>query len=82
MATVKIIAGNLFAGIKLQKLEAGSVVEVDDATAARWVERGLAEDTKEKGAALFEVATPSVDDATAETADAADAPAETTKKKA
>ncbi len=76
MATVKIIAGNLFAGIKLQKLDAGSVVEVDDATAERWVEQGLAEDTKEKGEPLFEVATPSVDDATAE------APAtETTKKK-
>lgn len=61
MALVEITAGNLFAGASLRKLEVGSVVEVDDATASRWKEAGKAKDTdKKKGEKLvFEVATPS-----------------------
>ena len=61
MALVEITAGNLFAGANLRKLEVGSVVEVDDATASRWKEAGKAKDTdKKKGEKLvFEVATPS-----------------------
>lgn len=61
MALVEITAGNVFAGANLRKLEVGAVVEVDDATAARWKSSGKAKDTdKKKGEKLvFEVATPS-----------------------
>ncbi|WP_150547035.1 hypothetical protein [Citrobacter amalonaticus] len=61
MALVEITAGNVFAGANLRKLEVGAVVEVDDATAARWKTSGKAKDTdKKKGDKLiFEVATPS-----------------------
>ncbi|CAM6260816.1 TPA: hypothetical protein H3L48_001411 [Escherichia coli] len=61
MALVEITAGNVFAGANLRKLEVGAVVEVDDATAARWKASGKAKDTdKKKGEKLvFEVATPS-----------------------
>ncbi|WP_436879549.1 hypothetical protein [Escherichia coli] len=61
MALVEITAGNVFAGANLRKLEVGAIVEVDDATAARWKTSGKAKDTdKKKGEKLvFEVATPS-----------------------
>lgn len=61
MALVEIVASNLHAGANLRKLEVGSVVEVDDATAKRWLENGKAKETdKKKGEKLsFEVATPS-----------------------
>lgn len=61
MALVEITAGNVFAGANLRKLEVGAVVEVDEATAARWKASGKAKDTdKKKGEKLvFEVATPS-----------------------
>lgn len=61
MALVEITAGNVFAGANLRKLEVGAIVEVDDATAARWKASGKAKDTdKNKGEKLvFEVATPS-----------------------
>lgn len=61
MALVEITAGNVFAGANLRKLEVGAIVEVDDATAARWKASGKAKDTdKKKGEKLsFEVATPS-----------------------
>ncbi|QXR24448.1 hypothetical protein EGK69_006140 [Citrobacter freundii] len=61
MALVEITAGNVFAGANLRKLEVGAVVEVDDATAARWKASGKAQDTdKKKGEKLvFEVAAPS-----------------------
>ncbi|MGR3180954.1 hypothetical protein [Enterobacter cancerogenus] len=61
MALVEIVASNLHAGANLRKLEVGSVVEVDDATAERWLENGKAKETdKKKGEKLsFEVATPS-----------------------
>lgn len=61
MALVEITAGNVFAGANLRKLEVGAVVEVDDATAARWKASGKARDTdKKKGEKLvIEVATPS-----------------------
>ncbi|MBN4832277.1 hypothetical protein [Enterobacter hormaechei] len=61
MALVEIVASNLHAGANLRKLEVGSVVEVDDETAKRWISTGKAKDTdKKKGEKLvFEVATPS-----------------------
>ncbi|HGD3424610.1 TPA: hypothetical protein ACI4DF_003292 [Enterobacter hormaechei] len=61
MALVEIITDNLYAGANLRKLEVGAVVEVDDATAARWKASGKAKDTdKKKGEKLmFEVAAPS-----------------------
>ncbi len=61
MALVEIVASNLHAGANLRKLEVGSVVEVDDETAKRWISTGKAKETdKKKGEKLaFEVATPS-----------------------
>ena len=61
MALLEITAGNVFAGANLRKLEVGSVVDVDDATAERWISAGKAKETdKKKGEKLtFEVATPS-----------------------
>ncbi|EQB4715492.1 hypothetical protein ACYKVN_004102 [Enterobacter hormaechei] len=61
MALVEIITDNLYAGANLRKLEVGAVVEVDDATAKRWIDTGKAKGTdKKKGEKLaFEVATPS-----------------------
>lgn len=61
MALVEIITDNLYAGANLRKLEVGSVVEVDDATAKRWIDTGKAKETdKKKGEKLtFEVSTPS-----------------------
>ncbi|EOZ3059405.1 hypothetical protein ACQQ44_004243 [Enterobacter hormaechei] len=54
MALVEIITDNLYAGANLRKLEVGAVVEVDDATAARWKSTGKAKDTdKKKGEKLF-----------------------------
>lgn len=54
MALVEIITDNLYAGANLRKLEVGAVVEVDDATAARWKASGKAKDTdKKKGEKLF-----------------------------
>lgn len=54
MALVEIITDNLYAGANLRKLEVGEVVEVDDATAARWKATGKAKDTdKKKGEKLF-----------------------------
>lgn len=61
MALVEIVANNLHAGANLRKLEVGSVVDIDEATAQRWIETGKAKETdKKKGEKLsFEVATPS-----------------------
>ncbi|MEI9689575.1 hypothetical protein [Kosakonia cowanii] len=61
MALVEIVATNLHAGADLRKLEVGSVVDVDDATAERWLQTGKAKKTdQKKGEKLsFEVATPS-----------------------
>ena len=61
MALVEIVATNLHAGADLRKLEVGSVVDVDDATAERWLQAGKAKKTdQKKGEKLsFEVATPS-----------------------
>lgn len=62
MALVEVVANNLHAGANLRKLEVGSVVDVDDATADRWIKSGKAKKTdQKKGEKLaFEVATPSV----------------------
>ncbi|WP_288656554.1 hypothetical protein [Pantoea sp. UBA6567] len=61
MALVKILASNLFAGANFQKLEVGTVYDVDGAIAEKWVKQGKAETSKEKGGEKlsFEVATPS-----------------------
>ena len=61
MALVKVLAANLFAGANFQKLEVGSVYDVDDAVAEKWIDSGKAEkSTEKKGEKLvFEVATPS-----------------------
>ncbi|MEI9694568.1 hypothetical protein V5074_15720 [Atlantibacter hermannii] len=61
MALVEIVASNLHAGADLRKLEVGAVVDVDEATAERWIKNGQAKETdKKKGEKLsFEVATPS-----------------------
>ena len=56
MALVKVISDNLYSGANLKKLEVGSSVEVDDATAERWIAAGLAESGE--GKKDFEVATP------------------------
>lgn len=64
MALVEIVASNMHAGANLSKLEVGSVYEVDEATAKRWIESGKAQETdKKKGIKLtsFEVATPAPD---------------------
>lgn len=54
MALVEIITDNLYAGANLRKLEVGTVVEVDDATAERWKATGKAKETdKKKGEKLF-----------------------------
>ena len=61
MALVEINSGNVFAGANLRKLEVGAVVEVDDATAARWKATGKAKDTdKKKGEKLFGESVPSL----------------------
>jgi hypothetical protein len=44
MALVEIVASNLHAGANLRKLEVGSVVDVDDATAERWINTGKAKE--------------------------------------
>lgn len=48
MALVEILASSLHAGANLRKLEVGSVVEVDDATASRWISSGKAKETDQK----------------------------------
>lgn len=54
MVLVEITAGNVFAGVNLRKLEVGTIVEVDEATAERWKASGKAKDTdKKKGEKLF-----------------------------
>ena len=65
MALVEIVANNLHAGANLRKLEVGSVVDVDEATAERWISTGKAKETdKKKGEKLpFEVVTPSAQSA-------------------
>ncbi|WP_421412567.1 hypothetical protein ACOMDM_13495 [Serratia plymuthica] len=61
MALVEILASSLHAGANLRKLEVGTVVEVDDATASRWISSGKAKETDQKeGEKLsFEVQAPS-----------------------
>ncbi|WMV74040.1 hypothetical protein [Xenorhabdus griffiniae] len=58
MALVKVIAGNLFSGANLQKLEVGDFAEVDQLTAQRWAAIGLVELIEDR---VFEVATPPQD---------------------
>lgn len=53
MALVEIVANNLHAGANLRKLEVGSVVDVDDATAERWISTGKAKETERRKARSF-----------------------------
>lgn len=64
MALVKILASNIFAGADFQKLEVGTVYEIDEALAEKFIAEGKAEKSSErKGVKLeFEVATPSKSD--------------------
>ena len=56
---VEVVASNLFHGSSLKQLKAGTVVEIDDATAEQWLKSGKAKASKEKKAdQTFEVATP------------------------
>ncbi|WP_228034939.1 hypothetical protein [Enterobacter hormaechei] len=48
MALVKVLVANLFAGVSLQKLEAGQVYDVDDSIAEKWIEQGKVEKSTEK----------------------------------
>lgn len=61
MALVKAVAGNLFAGANLQKLEVGAMVEIDDGLADRWKSAGLVE-IVDNGDRKFEAATPDKDE--------------------
>lgn len=64
MALVKILASNIFAGADFQKLEVGTVYDIDEALAEKFIADGKAEKSSErKGVKLeFEVATPSKSD--------------------
>lgn len=64
MALVKILASNIFAGADFQKLEVGTVYEIDESLAEKFIAEGKAEKSSErKGVKLeFEVATPSKSD--------------------
>lgn len=64
MALVKILASNIFAGAGFQKLEVGTVYDIEDTLAEKFIAEGKAEKSSErKGVKLeFEVATPSKSD--------------------
>ena len=64
MALVKILASNIFAGADFQKLEVGTVYDIDETLAEKFIAEGKAEKSSEKkGVKLeFEVATPSKND--------------------
>lgn len=64
MALVKILASNIFAGADFQKLEVGTVYDIEDTLAEKFISEGKAEKSNErKGVKLeFEVATPSKSD--------------------
>lgn len=64
MALVKILASNIFAGADFQKLEVGTVYDIDEALAEKFIVEGKAEKSSErKGVKLeFEAATPSKSD--------------------
>lgn len=63
MALVEIVSPNLYTGARLQKMEVGAMVEVDDKTAERWKAAGHAKDAGKKAEKqTLEVATPGEDD--------------------
>ncbi|WP_140180771.1 hypothetical protein [Providencia stuartii] len=64
MALVKILASNIFAGAGFQKLEVGTVYDIEDTLAEKFIAEGKAEKSSErKGVKLeFEVATLSKSD--------------------
>ena len=56
---VEVVAKNLFHGANLKLLKAGSVVELDDETADKWIESGKARKSDRRTAdQVFEVSTP------------------------
>lgn len=56
---VEVVTKNIFHGPSLQQLQVGSVVEVSDEVADKWIKDGNAKLSKEKKAdQTFEVATP------------------------
>lgn len=65
---VEVVASNLFHGSSLKQLKAGTVVEIDDATAEQWLKSGKAKASKEKKAdQVFEVASPDQSEKKADT---------------
>ena len=65
---VEVVANNLFHGSSLKQLKAGTVVEIDDATAEQWMKSGKAKASKEKKAdQIFEVASPAQSEKKADT---------------
>ncbi|UCS82838.1 hypothetical protein vBYenSP400_48 [Yersinia phage vB_YenS_P400] len=59
LVKVKILTDNLYAGANLQKLEVGSVVEVEESTAKNWITYQNAElYSNQKAERILEVATP------------------------
>lgn len=56
---VEVVTKNIFHGPNLQQLEVGSVVEVSDEIADKWIKAGNAKlSDKKKADQTFEVATP------------------------
>lgn len=56
---VEVLTKNIFHGPNLQQLEVGSVVEVSDEVAEKWIKEGNAKASdKKKADQTFEVATP------------------------
>lgn len=56
---VEVVTKNIFHGPNLQQLEVGSVVEVSDEVADKWIKAGNAKlSDKKKADKTFEVATP------------------------
>lgn len=65
---VEVLTKNIFHGPNLQQLEVGSVVEVSDEVADKWIAAGNAKASdKKKADQTFEVATPAQSEKKADT---------------
>lgn len=65
---VEVVTKNIFHGPNLQQLQVGSVVEVSDEVAEKWIKEGNAKLSKEKKAdQVFEVANPAQSEKKADT---------------
>lgn len=65
---VEVVTKNIFHGPNLQQLEVGSVVEVSDEVADKWIQAGNAKATdKKKADQTFEVASPAKSEKKADT---------------